>query len=180
MVVQKQPENNPPPPQNDEARLAWDAVKDQTSPATFDMVATRYPNTLYGDLARARAAELRAAVKQTAPPKQKVALNTEPEEVEPAPPKTKPKKSPATRSSSFSWGVIIGSFPKSQASKARGRLKAARANGLDAVLIDTDDYGKLAPGLFAVVVGAGSRADALSLAPEVQQYFGDAYAKQLQ
>ena len=65
-------------------------------------------------------------------------------------------------------------------SKARGRLKAARAQGFDAQMIDTDKYARLIPGLYAVVVAADSRGSALSLAAEVQNYFGDAYAKQLQ
>jgi Caspase domain len=172
-----------PPKQtnNDEARLAWDAVKDLNSPAPFEMVAARYPNTLYGDLASARAAELRAAQKQQEKPKAKPAPppveETEVAVVEP--PKQKPKP-PPSRSASLRWGVILGSFPKSQASIARSRLKAARNNGFDAVLIDTTNYARLAPNLFAVVIGAASRDGALSLADEAKAVFGDAYAKQLQ
>lgn len=182
-VVIETPVIEPPKQTNsDEARLAWDAVKDQTSPAPFEMVAARYPNTLYGDLASARAAELRAAQKQAQKPKVKPAPppieETEVAVVEP-PPKLKPKPAP-TRSANLRWGVILGSFPKSEASAARSRLKTARNNGFDAVLIDTTNYSKLSPNLFAVVIGATSRDGALSMAEEAQVVFGDAYAKQLQ
>jgi Caspase domain len=156
-----------PPPPTDEAKLAWDAVKDQTSPAVLETVAHKYPNSIYGELAKARAAELRAQTK-----KHVASIAPEPPPiVEQAPQKSR---------GLLRWGVIIGSYPKSQVSKARARMKAARAQGLDAVLINTDDYSNLSEGLFAVVIGAPSRGSALQLAPEVQQYFGDAYAKQLQ
>lgn len=181
-VVIATPVLEPSKPTNtDEARQAWDAVKDQNSPAPFEMVAARYPNTLYGDLANARAAELRAAQKQQEKPKVKPAAPPV-EETEVAvaePPRQKPKPAPS-RSASLRWGVILGSFPKSQASVARSRLKAARNNGFDAVLIDTTNYVRLAPNLFAVVIGATSRDGALSLADEAKAVFGDAYAKQLQ
>jgi hypothetical protein len=171
-------------PANDEARQAWEAVKDQSSPAPFDMVAARYPNTLYGDLAHARAVELRAIAKQKQKTDQKLAMLQKQQQeqetivVEPEPPtKLNP---PPTRSTSFRWGVILGSYPKSEASKARSRLKIARSNGLNAVLINTDEYGRLSPNLFAVVIAADSRDSALSLAADAKAIFGDAYAKQLQ
>ncbi len=181
-VVSTPPVVVPPTQTNyDEARQAWDAVKDQTSPAPFEMVAARYPGTLYGDLASARAKELRDAQKQKE--KQKVKPTpppaTETEVVAVEPPKQKPKPAP-TRSANLRWAVILGSFPKSQASAARSRMKSARNNGFDAVLIDTSNYARLSPGLFAVVIGATSRDGALSLAEEAQVVFGDAYAKQLQ
>ena len=181
-VVSSPPVVEPPKQTNyDEARQAWDAVKDQTSPAPFEMVAARYPGTLYGDLASARAKELRDAQKQKE--KQKVKPTpppaTETEVVAVEPPKQKPKPAP-TRSANLRWAVILGSFPKSQASAARSRMKSARNNGFDAVLIDTSNYARLSPGLFAVVIGATSRDGALSLAEEAQVVFGDAYAKQLQ
>jgi hypothetical protein len=171
----------PKAPASDEARIAWEAVKDQTSPAPFDMVADRYSGTLYGDLARVKAAELRAALKQKEKQKANVApppvVETKITITEPAQQKPKP---PPTRSASLRWAVILGSFPKSEASAARSRLKTARNNGFDAVLIDTSVYSKLSPNLFAVVIGVSSRSSALSMAEEAQVLFVDAYAKQLQ
>lgn len=172
-------ETQPPQTNNDEARMAWEAVKDQTSPAPFEMVAARYPNTLYGDLANARAAELRAAQKEKTKVKPAPPPVEEPEVAAVEPPKQKPK-APPSRSASLRWGVILGSFPKSEASAARSRLKTARNNGFDAVLIDTTNYSKLSPNLFAVVIGTPTRDAALSMAEEAQVLFGDAYAKQLQ
>jgi hypothetical protein len=164
---------------NDEARLAWDAVKDQNSPAPFEMVAKRYPNTLYGDLAGARAAELRGAQKQKE--KTKAKPTPPPEETEVAvvqEPKPKPK--PPTRSGSLRWGVIVGSFQKSEVSAARNRMKMARNNGFNAVLVDTNNYPRLTPDLYVVVLAADTRNSALILAEEAQVLFGDAYAKQMQ
>ncbi len=179
-VVSTPPVVVPPTQTNyDEARQAWDAVKDQTSPAPFEMVAARYPGTLYGDLASARAKELRDAQKEKQKVKPAPPPATETEVVAVEPPKQKPKPAP-TRSANLRWAVILGSFPKSQASAARSRMKSARNNGFDAVLIDTSNYARLSPGLFAVVIGATSRDGALSLAEEAQVVFGDAYAKQLQ
>jgi cell division septation protein DedD len=177
------------PPQKqdngDEARLAWDAVKDMTSAAAFDTVAKRYAGTLYGDLAAARADELRAEAKKLEAkkkPQQQANLET----VEEPPPvkKTKPTPKPPTRASganlSQPWAVFLGAFPHEEASKARSRLKAARNNGLQAVLIDTTDYERLTPGLYAVVMEADSRGTALSLADYVREFFPDVYAKQVQ
>jgi Caspase domain len=165
---------------NDEARLAWDAVKDQTSPAPFEMVAARYPNTLYGDLAQARATELRQAQKQKEKQKLKAPQPVEETEVAVVEPQKQKIKPPPSRSANLRWAVILGSFPKSEAAAARSRLKTARNNGFDAVLIDTTAYSKLSPNLFAVIIGANSRDTALVLAEEAQVLFGDAYAKQLQ
>jgi Caspase domain len=173
-------EVTPPPPATDEAREAWETVKNLSSPGAFDAVAKRYPGTLYAELAVARATELRADAKRQADLKKQQA-NVQVEVVEPTPdpPPVKKQRQRAPSGNDLSWGVILGSYEKNEASKARARLKAARANGLDAQLINTDDYGGLSPGLYAVVIGASDRDDAASLATEAQSYFSDAYAKQL-
>jgi Caspase domain len=177
-------ETAPQPPARDEAREAWETVQNLTSPAAFDAVAKRYPGTLYAELAAARAGELRADMKRKADvearQKQQQA-NLQPEIIDEDPPAPPPRKrTPVATGGNLTWGVILGSYPKAEASKARSRLKIARANGLDAQLINTDNYGGLTPGLYAVVIGAGSRSAALSLAAQAQAVFGDAYAKQLQ
>ncbi len=165
---------------SEEARKAWEAIKDQNTPALFEMVARRFPGTLYAELAATRAQELRDSASRAAKEKAKQAMQQQNESVPPVKLKPKPRPEPSAVSGNFAWGVVIGSFPKSETSKARGRLKAARAQGFDAQMIDTDKYARLIPGLYAVVVAADSRGSALSLAAEVQNYFGDAYAKQLQ
>lgn len=165
----------------DEARQAWEAVKDQNSPAPFDIVAKRYAGTFYGDLAASRAQELRDTATRSAKDKMKQALIQPDEDPAPPPVRKKPRPQPELQSSgNFGWAVIVGSYPRSETSKARAKLKAARAQGFDAQMINTDHYDRLTPGLYAVVIGAGSRSSALSLASDVQNYFGDAYAKQLQ
>jgi Caspase domain len=181
-VVQVPKVSTTPPPANtsDEARAAWETVKDLSSPAAFETVAKRYAGTLYGDLAAARAKELRDQAKKANPPPQKQATIVV---EEPDPPPIKKQPPPARRSSAAlnaPWGVILGSFPHAQASKARQRLKAARNNGLDAVLIDTNNYGRLTPGLYAVVLPVDTRNSALNLAEDVRGSFPDAFAKQIQ
>jgi Caspase domain len=166
-VVEKSKPPEPPVATSSDAREAWEAVKDLTSPAAFDAVSKRYAGTLYADLAKARAQELRDASKR----KQQASVE------DPPPVKKRP---PVRTTTNLNWAVVLGSYPQSETSKARARLKAARAEGYDAQLINTDDYGRLSPGLYAVVIGASTRDEALSLATEAQNSFVDAYAKQLQ
>ncbi len=173
----------PTPPKtdnSDEARLAWDAVKDLASPAAFETVAKRYAGTLYGDLAAARENEL----KQEAKRKPKQQASVEFTEDRSGVKKQKPAPQPPARTSgsniSMPWAVFLGAYPHAQASKARSRLKAARNGGLQAVLIDTNDYSRLTPGLYAVVMEADSRGSALSMADDLRDQFPDAYAKQVQ
>lgn len=45
----------------EEAKTAWEAVKDSKDPAELDLVAKRYPNSFWGELAARRAESLRAA-----------------------------------------------------------------------------------------------------------------------
>jgi Caspase domain len=193
LVVQQQavyvpPKVVAPPPvvksdNADEARQAWEAVKDQNSPAPFDIVAKRYAGTFYGDLAASRANELRDTATRSAKDRMKQAAIQPDEQPVPPPLRKKPRPQPQPElqsSGNFGWAVIVGSYPRSETSKARAKLKAARAQGFDAQMINTDHYDRLTPGLYAVVIGAGSRNSALSLASDVQNYFGDAYAKQLQ
>ena len=169
----------------DEARQAWEAVKDQNSPAPFEMVAKRYAGTFYADLAATRAAELRDLASRSAKEKKKQQAMVQPQD-DSAPPvvrvKPRPRVQPEQQQSpgSLRWGVIVGSYPQAETSKARAKLKAARAQGFNAQMINTDNYGQLTPGLYAVVIAADSRGSAISLAADVQNYFGDAYAKQLQ
>ena len=51
---------------SEEARKAWEAIKDQNTPALFEMVARRFPGTLYGELAATRAQELRDSASRAA------------------------------------------------------------------------------------------------------------------
>jgi uncharacterized caspase-like protein len=214
-----------PSTSSDEARLAWDAVKESKSISALDKVASLYADTVYGELAKDRATELRAqkpkstvleslmlkedpapapkpkgvsvdAVNELLRKAQQRKLRLEQERKEEAARKQKLEKEreriavleslklnldppPKPRSTGPKWGVIVGSFPKGQSGKARTRLQAARSNGLNAQIIDSNDFGRLTPGLIVVVIGAGSRGEALSLADEARGTFGDAYAKQL-
>ena len=50
----------------DEARNAWQAIKDLTSPGVFETYIKRYPNFFYAEFAKARLKELRANQKSEA------------------------------------------------------------------------------------------------------------------
>lgn len=87
-------------PNASEAAQAWDRVKDTKSTATLEAFVRRFGDTFYGDLAKARLEELKAAqVAIAAPPKQAVppTKHTEPAVLAPAPaPKTEPPKRACT------------------------------------------------------------------------------------
>jgi uncharacterized caspase-like protein len=65
-----------------EAERAWAAVKDTTSIAQLEVVASRYRGTVYGDLARARIDELKGKQEET----WRVAAATPPPSSSPEPP----------------------------------------------------------------------------------------------
>ena len=180
------------PPQNDqdEARQAWESVKDLNSIAALEIVASRYPTSVFGEMAKSRAAELKAA--QATPivkPVEEVITLAPPK---PKPPKPKPipqtedqaslesgdaQPEDVSRGTRLRWVVILGSFPKTQKAKANARLSAARNFGIDALIIDTDNYAGLADGYYSVVISGGSRNNALSLLPNARAFRGDAYVK---
>jgi hypothetical protein len=172
----------PPPPVQpqanphlEEAKVAWDAVKDTDSPSALDIVANNYADTLYGQLAAARAAELRAKAKSEQ--KKQLALQ-EPDDPPPAP--KPPKVVPRNTGGDLKWVVLLCSDTKDRVTKVRTCMKEARAQGYDARLIDTDKYGGVRPGYYAVVIGVGSRDEAKNLATEARAYFAGANARLLQ
>lgn len=56
----------PAPSATDEAARAWSVTKDTTSPGVLEAFIRRFGGTVYGDMARARLSEVRAATKQGA------------------------------------------------------------------------------------------------------------------
>ncbi len=86
-----------------------------------------------------------------------------------------PKVSPKPESGKFF--VILGSFPQSQSAKARNRLQLARSRGLNARLVNTNNYPGLRNGLVAVVMGPFSKSAARSALGRARSVSPDAYVK---
>jgi hypothetical protein len=177
----------PPPPEtppaSDEARAAWDAVKDTSSIGVLKAFLSRYPDGLYADFARVRLAELEAAEAARLEREREEAARRAQEEaertarVDPSPPPA-PQPAPAPGpSGSGRWFVILGSFPHADGYKAEERRDWLRSQGVDAVIIDTDDYSGLADGLYAVVLGPYSKRAAEAALATARDYVGDAYIK---
>ncbi len=98
------------------------------------------------------------------------------EKVSPEPEKTpKPTETPAPADGRYF--VILGSFPQSQAARARQRLLAARSKGLNARIINTSNFPGLRSGLIAVVMGPYSKSEAQNALRKARSVSGDAYIK---
>jgi surface antigen len=109
------------PSADSEAERAWAAVKDTTSIAQLEVVATRYKGTVYADLARARIDELR---------KQQTALA--------APPPATPKKP-----SEESWQNLLpceGSKPHEVPSGSAMGSIGSRLDARDRQLVRKAEY----------------------------------------
>jgi hypothetical protein len=168
-----------------EAAKAWDAVKDTASVAVLKTFLTHYPEGLYADFATARIAELEAEADRLA------ALEAEaraaatpppapapPPEVETATREAEPEESvDIPQPGSGKWFVVMGSFPHADRRKATRRVESLQSQGLDAELIDTDDYSNLTDGYYAVVLGPYSKAAAQRTLQTAREYVGDAYIK---
>jgi cell division septation protein DedD len=75
------------------------------------------------------------------------------------------------------WFVVLGSFPHADRRKATHRQSSLQSQGIDAALIDTDDYPNLTDGYYAVVLGPYSKATAQRTLQTARQYIADAYVK---
>lgn len=140
-------------------RLAWERV-DVGSIAMLSDFVSRYPGGTYAALARARIDELHAAEAARATP------------AVPAP--TVPAQPPAATGD---WFVILGSFPHSEVAKATGRVSWLRSAGIDAGIVNTNEYGNLTNGYYAVVLGPFSKSAASSTLASARRVVGDAYIK---
>lgn len=157
-----------PPAQSadDEARLAWDSVKDSSSMGVLRTFAARYPDSFYADLARARVAELEA---------QAAAEDAQREEEQTA--AVQPEPLPPAQTEDGHWFVILGSFPHAGQQAAVDHRYRLSTQGYDARIIDTDSYPNLRNGLYAVVLGPFSKANAEAALPDARRAVGDAYIK---
>ncbi len=171
-VAERAPAEAPGPSVDEEARLAWDAVKDSSSIGMLETFAARYPDGFYADLARARVAELKAEEARRAEQEaRQTAAVAQPER------RVTPSAPSAPAQSGGDWFVILGSFPHAQRSDALSRQSWLRARGIDAQVIDTDTYPNLTDGLYAIVLGPFGKAAAQANLPDARRFVGDAYVK---
>lgn len=84
----------------------------------------------------------------------------------------------STRIPEGNWLVILGSFPKVQSDRAEQRANLCQASGYGARVIDTDQYPKLTPGLWAVILGPYSKDQALDMRNKTRSIVRDAYVKE--
>ncbi|MFN0278725.1 MAG: hypothetical protein ACKVRN_08990 [Pyrinomonadaceae bacterium] len=75
------------------------------------------------------------------------------------------------------WFIVLGSFPKAQSERANLRLKYVQGLGIEASIVDTDNYPGFRGSLYAVVVGPFSKNDARSRLASMKRAVPDAYAK---
>lgn len=85
--------------------------------------------------------------------------------------------SPQVARSSGTWFVVCGSYAKHESEKANQRLRYIQGLGYEASIVDTNNYPGLKDGLYAVVVGPYSKADARSLMGRMKSAVPDAYIK---
>ncbi len=84
---------------------------------------------------------------------------------------------PPTPSSNEAWFVILRTFSKSENVKANQRLGLIRKSGIDARIVNTNDYPNLRGGLLAVVMGPYSFAVAQNILSTVRPAVPGAYIK---
>lgn len=75
------------------------------------------------------------------------------------------------------WFVIAGTWPSTESTKLKARLALLSSNGIEAQIINTDDYPNFTPGLRAVVLGPTSREEATTRLDTVQTIVPDAFIK---
>ncbi|MBA3322786.1 MAG: hypothetical protein H0T45_15245 [Pyrinomonadaceae bacterium] len=82
-----------------------------------------------------------------------------------------------TPSSNEAWFVILRTFSKSEHVKANQHLSLIRRSGVDARIVDTNDYPNLKNGLLAVVMGPYSFVAAKNVLNKVRPAVPEAYIK---
>lgn len=149
-----------------EDRQVWETIKDTSSAAVLSSFVARYPGSVYAELAKARLEEIRAEQAEKKAEKQAS-----------LPPPVAPPPAEEARRPTGSWFVIMGSYKHNDRGRAVSRRDQLLAKGVDAYLIDTDDYRNLTNGLYAVVLGPYSKSEASAELARVKRHVGDAYIK---
>jgi hypothetical protein len=163
------PEIKPGPSRDNEA-LFWQSIMNENNPAAYEEYLRKYPNGEFATLARMKidglkSKEPRSASPEPSKPQQQATVpplfqssplfsgKTLPQDKVQA---TKPADPVAVKTEPRGinkWFVVLGSFPKANRTGAENILGRARRSGLQAAIVDTDNYPNFTGGLWAVVVG---------------------------
>jgi hypothetical protein len=194
------PSSTPAP---DPAADAWQAVKDNNSEAVLETFLGKFSPSFYADLATARLSEVKRKREQAEEAAREEARRREEEAAERrrAEEEARRREEEAARlaaeereqqlaartppdsgiaipqAGGGDWLVILGSWPKSQRSKANQRISYLRGRGVQARIVDTNKYPNLSNGLYAVVVGPYDKARAERTLASIRGVVGDAYIK---
>ncbi len=84
---------------------------------------------------------------------------------------------PARNSVAGDWFVIAGSFPHAAIDQANDLMMDLQSGGVNARMVNTDDFSKLRNGLYSVVVASDSRSSAFEQLEQVKRHVPDAYVK---
>ncbi len=87
------------------------------------------------------------------------------------------KSEPARNSVAGDWFVIAGSFPHAAIDQANDLMMDLQSGGVNARMVNTDDFSKLRDGLYSVVVASDSRSSAFEQLEQVKRHVPDAYVK---
>ncbi len=87
------------------------------------------------------------------------------------------KSEPARNSVAGDWFVIAGSFPHAAIDQANDLMMDLQSGGVNARMVNTDDFSKLIDGLYSVVVASNSRSSAIEQLEQVKRHVPDAYVK---
>ncbi len=84
---------------------------------------------------------------------------------------------PVRNSVAGDWFVIAGSFPHAAIDQANDLMMDLQSGGVNARMVNTDDFSKLRDGLYSVVVASDSRSSAFEQLEQVKRHVPDAYVK---
>ncbi len=84
---------------------------------------------------------------------------------------------PVRNSVAGDWFVIAGSFPHASIDQANDLMMDLQSGGVNARMVNTDDFSKLRDGLYSVVVASDSRSSAFEQLEQVKRHVPDAYVK---
>ncbi len=149
------------PPQSSLDRDVWETIADSQSAAVLKAYIQKFPDSIYAELAKAKLKEIRtSALQQQGGGSRQPAGDAQDRGLPDG-----------------SWAVVVGSYPRDQRWKADDRVNWLRRRDIQAVAVNTNDYGNLRDGLWAVIVGPTTRTAANVQLRRVKRYVGDAYVK---
>ena len=149
----------------DRAHRAWVTIKDSKNPRILRSFAKKFPDSIYAEFASIKADDLRNRTTRGKPVSKQLIV-------------AEKRELGATESEEHGrYFVIMGSFPKKNRTDAEKRLGFLRDEGIDAHIINTNDYPNLTNELYAVVQGPYNRDYAIFKRARAKLAVEDTYVK---